>query len=108
MKKNDNIFLYQNITNASKNDQSNVSFIPYFQFLVFRIWSLQLGDFLSIFFRLAHLALQNVNKDYVMLLYFLNFVTKFDKKQKNKKWNETDTSPVCMAVFAFQVPALVA
>ena len=87
MKKNDNIFLYQNITNASKNDQSNVSFIPYFQFLVFRIWSLQLGDFLSIFFRLA---LQNVNKDYVVFLYFRNFVAKSDKKQETKNgMNET-------------------
>ena len=31
-------------------------------------------DFLSLFYRLAHLALQNVNKDYVIFLYFSRFV----------------------------------
>ena len=36
-----------------------------FWFLVF--WSLYLHGFLSVFFRHAHLALQNVNKDYVIL-----------------------------------------
>ena len=41
-------------------------------------------SFLSIFFRLAHLALQNVNKDYVIFLYFRNFVAKSDQKPKRK------------------------
>ena len=45
-------------------------------------WSLWLRDFLSIFFCLAHLALQNVNKDYVIFLYFRNFVAKSDQKRK--------------------------
>ena len=36
------------------------------------------------FFRLAHLALQNVNKDYIIFLYFCNFVAKSDKKPKTK------------------------
>jgi hypothetical protein len=39
-------------------------------FLVF--WSLQLRDFLSGFFSLAHIALQNVNKDYIIFSYFCN------------------------------------
>ena len=41
-------------------------------------------DFLSSFFRLAHLALQNVNKDYVIFSYFRNFVAKSDQKPKTK------------------------
>ena len=40
------------------------SHIFVFWFLVF--WSLKMRDFLSAFFRLAHVALQNVNKDYVI------------------------------------------
>ena len=32
--------------------------------------------FFPIFFRLAHLALQNVNKDYTIFLYFRNFIAK--------------------------------
>ena len=41
------------------------------------------GHFSSFFFsRLAHLALQNVNKDYVIVLYFRNFITKSDQKRK--------------------------
>jgi hypothetical protein len=43
-----------------------------------------LRDFLSVFFRLAHLAFQNVNKDYVIVLYFRNFVAKSDQKPKKK------------------------
>jgi len=42
------------------------------------------------FFRFAHLALQNVNKDYIIFLYFRNFVTKSDQKPKTKNgMNET-------------------
>jgi hypothetical protein len=39
-------------------------------------------DFLSGFSRLAHLALQNVNKDCVIFLYFRNSVAKSDQKPK--------------------------
>ena len=43
-----------------------------------------------VFFSLAHLALQNVNKDYVIFLYFRNFVAKSDQKAKTKNgMNET-------------------
>ena len=60
-----------------------------FWFLVF--WSLYLHDFLScFFFRLAHLALQNVNKYYVIFSYLRNFIAKSDKKPKTKNgMNET-------------------
>ena len=40
----------------------HVLFIPYFRLLVFGI----LVTLVPFFFRLAHLALQNVNKDYVI------------------------------------------
>jgi len=43
-----------------------------------------LRDFFPVFFRLAHFALQNVNKDYVIFLYFHNFVAKSDQKPKAK------------------------
>jgi hypothetical protein len=59
------------------------SHIFVFWFLVF--WSLWLRDFLSVFFGLAHLALQNVNKDYVIICIF---VTQSPKVNKNKKWDE--------------------
>ena len=46
-------------------------------------------DFLSwFFFRLAHLAFQNVNKDYVI---FHIFVTLLPKVTKHKKWDERNT-----------------
>ena len=61
---------------------SAVLCIPYFCRLVF--WSLQLRDFLSVFFGVAHLALQNVNHDYAIFLYFPNFVTKSDQKPNRK------------------------
>ena len=42
------------------------------------------------FFCLAHLALQNVNKDYIIFLYFRNFIAKSDQKPKTKNgMNET-------------------
>ena len=41
-----------------------------------------------VFFRLAHLALQNVNKDHAIFLYFHNLVAKRDQKTKNQKWDE--------------------
>ena len=42
------------------------------------------------FFCLAHLALQNVNKGYVIFLYFRNFVNKSGQKPKTKNgMNET-------------------
>ena len=50
------------------------------------------------FFRLAHLALQNVNKDYVIFSYFRNFVEKIDQKTKVKNgMNETLLS--CSTLF---------
>ena len=36
------------------------------------------------FFCLAYVALQNVNKSYVIFLYFRNFIAKSDQKQKSK------------------------
>ena len=38
--------------------------------------------FFPFFSRLAHLALQNVNKDYVIVSYFRNLVAKSDQKPK--------------------------
>ena len=64
------------------------SHIFVFWFLVF--WSLSCVIFIPVFFRLAHLALQNVNKDYVIFSYFRNFIAKSDQKPKTKtKMNET-------------------
>ena len=64
------------------------SYIFVFWFLVF--WSLQLRDVLNVFFHLAHLALQNVYKDFLIFSYFCNFVTKRDKKLQTKNgMNET-------------------
>jgi len=49
-----------------------------------------LRDFISGFFRLAHFALQNVIKDYIIFSYFRNFVAKSDQKPKTKNGtNET-------------------
>ena len=62
-----------------------------FVFCFFVFWSLSLRDFHSGSFRLAHLALQNVNIEYVIFLYFCNFVSKSDQKPKMKNWmNETN------------------
>ena len=41
-----------------------------------------LVTFFPLFFRLAHLALQNVTKDYVIFSYFCNFVAQSDQKPK--------------------------
>ena len=58
------------------------SHIFVFWFLVF--WSLQLHDFHSgFFFRLAHLALQNVNKYYIIFVYIQQ--GKMGKTLKNRK-----------------------
>ena len=59
-----------------------VSFIPYFRLLVFGHFSCVI--FFPFFFHLAHLALQNVNKDCVIFSYFQNFVAKSDQKPKTK------------------------
>ena len=60
-------------------------------FLVFVILVTLLCDFLSGFFRLAHLVLQNVNKDYVIFSYFHNFIAKSDQEPKTKNgMNETN------------------
>ena len=67
-------------------------FIPYFCLLVFDILvplEFSCVIFFS-FFCLAHFALQNVNKDYVIFLCFCNFITKSDQKPKTKNgMNET-------------------
>ena len=45
--------------------------------------------FFPVFFRLAHLALQNVNKDYIIFWYFRNFVAISNQKPKmgwTKHW----------------------
>ena len=41
--------------------------------------------FFPVYFRLAHLAFQNVNKDYVIFSYFHNFVAKSDQKTKEEE-----------------------
>ena len=50
----------------------------------FGIWYFSLRDFLFVFFRLAHLALQNPNKNYVIFSYFRNLVANSDQKPKTK------------------------
>ena len=47
-----------------------------------------LGGFLSVFSRLAHLALQNVKKDYVIFSYFSKLRRQKWPKTKNQKWDE--------------------
>ena len=71
-----------------------LSTIFVFCFLVF--WSLYLSDFLSIFFRLAHLAWQKVNKDYKIFSNFCNFEAKSDQNQKWDKRNIHDYRVVCL------------
>ena len=53
-----------------------------FVFWVFGILVTLVAWFSFRFFRLAHLALQNVNKDYTIFLYFHNFFVKSDQKRK--------------------------
>ena len=58
-------------------------FYPYFCLLVFGIVVTLVAWFsFRFFFRLSHLALQNVNKDHVIFLYFCNFAAKSDQKTK--------------------------
>ena len=65
-------------------------FIPHFRLLVFGILVTAVAWFFSVFFRFAHLALQNVNKDYIIFSYFRNFIAKSDQKPKPKNgMNET-------------------
>ena len=61
-----------------------VSFIPYFRHLFLGILVTLVAWYSFPFFRLAHLALQNVNKDYIIFSYFHNFVTKSDQKPRTK------------------------
>ena len=72
----------------------HTNFLPYlflsshiFVFWSLVFWSLYLCDFLSVFFCLAHLALQNENKDYVIFLYFSNCWQNWPKT-KNEKCDE--------------------
>ena len=48
------------------------------------LWSLCCVIFFP-FFSVAHLAWQNVNKDYVIFSFFHNFIAKSDQKTKMKK-----------------------
>ena len=56
--------------------------ITYFGNFVFGFFVTLVAWFSFRFFCLAHLALQNVNKDYVIFSYFCNFVAKSDQKRK--------------------------
>ena len=67
-----------------ENLEYNVSFIPYFCLLVFGILVTLVAWFSFLFFHLAYLVLQNVNKDYIIFLYFRNFIVKGDQKPKTK------------------------
>ena len=60
-----------------------VSFIPYF-YLFFGILVTLVAWFSFRFYRLAHLALQNINKDYIIFSYFSNMVARSDQKPKTK------------------------
>ena len=65
-----------------------VLFIPYSCLLVFGILVISVAWFSFHFFRLA---LQNVNKDYPIFLYFHNFIAKIDQKPYTKnRTNETN------------------
>ena len=68
--------------------KTNVLLIPYFRLLVFGILVTIVVWFSLRFFRLVHLALQNVNKDYLIFLCFRNFDSKKWPQIKNKKCNE--------------------
>ena len=94
------IFLFFNCANSIRNENvdflstidftsirlTDVFWIKYFHILV----TLVAWFSFRVFFRLAHLALQNVNKDYVIFSNFRNFVAKSDQKTKTKNgMNET-------------------
>ena len=67
-----------------------VSFIRHFRLLVFSILVTLVVWFSFRFFLSCPFLLQNVNKDYVIFLYFHNFVAKSDQKPKMKNgMNET-------------------
>ena len=61
---------------------SNVSFIPSFCLLVSGIVVTLVAWISFRVFRLAHLALQNLNKEYVIFSYFRNFIAKSVQKPK--------------------------
>jgi len=57
--------------------------------------------FFPVFFRLAHLALQNENKGYLIFSYFCKFIAKSDQKPKTKnRMNETHGSELNIAFCA--------
>ena len=75
------------------------SHIFVFQFLIF--WLLQLRDFLSVFF---HLALQNVNKNYMIFSYFRNFFQKSNQKPNKKNgMNEKIRQQLTLILFSFSL-----
>ena len=42
----------------------------------------------TLYLHLAHIALQNANKDYLIFSYFCYFIAKSNHKSKNEKWDE--------------------
>ena len=68
-------------THVFKTCLSIVLFIPYF-----RLWYFGHFSFVIFFLVFFHLALQIVNKGYIIFSYFCNFVTK--SKKENEKWDE--------------------
>jgi len=57
--------------------------------------------FFPVFFRLVHLALQNVNKGYLIFSFFRNIIAKSDQKPKTKNgMNETHGSELNIAFCA--------
>ena len=82
----------------SNQRASYVQFISYFCRLVFGILVTLVAWFSFCF---AHFAFQNVNKDYVIFLYFCNFVAKSDQKWKmgwtKHKWElKKALAPSCL------------
>jgi len=70
---------------ADRARSTYVLFISYFRLLVFAVLvTFWLHDFLSVFICLTYLALQNVNKDYVIFLFHCNLVAKSDQIPKTK------------------------
>ena len=60
--------------------------------------------FLSVFFHLALLALQNVNKDYIIFSYFRNFVAKSDQKPKTKNgMNEIKENKIIIHCYSWLI-----
>jgi len=93
----------KSIPSLNPDFSKNVSFIHYFRLLVFGILVTLVAWFSFRFFHLAHLALQNVNKDYIIFSHFRNFVAKSDQKPKTKNgMNETKVKMQTLLFFFLQ------